>query len=134
MSRQKKVDNMGNLESISKRNIEKAFEIIAKLEIQKTWENLNSTCNLVGSVKTGLIMNKLDVDFHIYSNDFSIEKSFSAIAQISRNPKIKEVTYRNLLAAIWPLKNKLERRGMNTQAKDINLMISINSNNRRNVL
>jgi hypothetical protein len=88
---------MENLESISKRNIEKAFEIIAELEIQKTWENLNSTCNLVGSVKTGLLMNKLDIDFHTYSNDFSIEKSFSAIAQISRNPKIKKVTYRNLL-------------------------------------
>ncbi len=44
-------------------------------------------------------MNKLDIDFHTYSNDFSIEKSFSAIAQISRNPKIKEVTYRNLLDA-----------------------------------
>ena len=72
---------MENLESISKRNIEKAFEIIAELEIQKTWENLNSTCNLVGSVKTGLLMNKLDIDFHTYSNDFSIEKSFSAIAQ-----------------------------------------------------
>ena len=90
---------MENLESISKRNIEKAFEIIAELEIQKTWENLNSTCNLVGSVKTGLLMNKLDIDFHTYSNDFSIEKSFSAIAQISRNPKIKKVTYKNLLDA-----------------------------------
>lgn len=93
------IDNMENLESISKRNIEKAFEIIAELEIQKTWEILNSTCNLVGSVKTGLLMNRLDIDFHTYSNDFSIEKSFSAIAQISRNPKIKKVAYRNLLDA-----------------------------------
>lgn len=36
---------MENLESISKRNIEKAFEIIAELEIHKIWESLNSTCN-----------------------------------------------------------------------------------------
>jgi hypothetical protein len=90
---------MENLESISKKNLEKAFEIIAELKIREVWENLDSTCNLVGSVNTGLLMDKLDIDFHTYSNDFSIEKSFSAIAQISQNPKIKEVTYRNLLDA-----------------------------------
>ena len=42
-------------------------------------------------------MSRLDIDFHVYSDEFSIEKSFNAVAQISRNPKIKEVTYRNLL-------------------------------------
>jgi len=76
---------MENLESISKRNIEKAFEIIAELEIQKTWENLNSTCNW-SFCKDRTLMNKLDIDFHTYSNDFRLKK-FSAIAQISRNPK-----------------------------------------------
>lgn len=91
--------SMDHLESISKRNIEKAFEIIAELDIYRIWGELDSTCNLVGSVKTGLLMNKLDIDFHVYSDDFSIEKSFRAIAQICRNPKIKEVAYTNLLEA-----------------------------------
>jgi hypothetical protein len=90
---------MENLESISKKNLEKAFEIIAELKIKEIWEKLGSTCNLVGSVNSGLLMNKLDIDFHTYSNDFSIEKSFTAISQISQNSKIKEVTYRNLLDA-----------------------------------
>ena len=90
---------MENLENISAKNSEKAFEIIQELQIKEIWGKLNSTCNLVGSVKTGLLMNKLDIDFHVYSNDFSIEKSFSAISQISQNPKIKEVLYKNLLAA-----------------------------------
>jgi hypothetical protein len=90
---------MENLESISKKNLEKAFEIIAELKIKEIWEKLGSTCNLVGSVNSGLLMDKLDIDFHTYSNDFSIEKSFTAISQISQNPKIKEVTYRNLLDA-----------------------------------
>ncbi|MDR0334055.1 MAG: phosphoglycerate mutase family protein [Dysgonamonadaceae bacterium] len=90
---------MENLESISKKNLEKAFEIIAELKIKEIWEKLDSTCNLVGSVNSGLLMDKLDIDFHTYSNDFSIEKSFTAISQISQNPKIKEITYRNLLNA-----------------------------------
>ncbi|MDD4703810.1 MAG: phosphoglycerate mutase family protein [Bacteroidales bacterium] len=90
---------MENLENISKKNLEKAFEIIVELKIQEIWESLNSTCNLVGSVKNGLLMDKLDIDFHTYSDNFSIEKSFKAISKIAENPKIKEVTYRNLLDA-----------------------------------
>ena len=90
---------MENLENISKKNLEKAFEIIAELKIKEIWEKLDSTCNLVGSVNSRLLMSKLDIDFHTYSNDFSIEKSFTAISQISQNPKIKEVTYKNLLDA-----------------------------------
>lgn len=39
----------------------------------------------------------MDIDFHTYSDDFSIEKSFEAISLISKNPKIKEVYYKNLL-------------------------------------
>ncbi len=41
-------------------------------------------------------MNHLEIDFHVYSDDFSIEKSFRSIARISRNPKVKEVLYKNL--------------------------------------
>lgn len=90
---------MEKLESISRKNLEKAREIISELKIQEIWESLDSTCNLVGSVSSGLLMNKLDIDFHTYSNNFSIEKSFTAISRISLNPKIKEVTYKNLLDA-----------------------------------
>lgn len=90
---------MENLKNISKKNLEKAYEIIAELKIQEIWESLNSTCNLVGSVRTGLLMDKLDIDFHTYSDNFSIENSFKAISKIAENPKIKEVTYKNLLYA-----------------------------------
>ncbi len=90
---------MESLEKISKANVEKALEISKELKIEEIWKNLDSTCNLVGSVKTGLLMNRLDIDFHTYSDDFSIQKSFNAIAQISQNKKIKEVIYKNLLEA-----------------------------------
>ena len=75
----------------------KAFRIIDELRIKEIWESLDSICNLVGSVKTGLLMKHLDIDFHTYLENFSIEKSFKAISKISENPKIKEVTYKNLL-------------------------------------
>lgn len=88
---------MENLENIAESNLQKAFEIIRELKIEKIYEELNSTCNLVGSVKTGLLMSHLDIDFHVYSDEFSVEKSFNAIAKISQNPKIKEVLYKNLL-------------------------------------
>lgn len=88
---------MENLENIAESNLQKAFEIIRELKIEKIYEELNSTCNLVGSVKTGLLISHLDIDFHVYSDEFSVEKSFNAIAKISQNPKIKEVFYKNLL-------------------------------------
>lgn len=88
---------MENLENIAESNLQKAFESIRELKIEKIYEELNSTCNLVGSVKTGLLMSHLDIDFHVYSDEFSVEKSFNAIAKISQNPKIKEVFYKNLL-------------------------------------
>lgn len=73
---------MENLENIAESNLQKAFEIIRELKIEKIYEELNSTCNLVGSVKTGLLMSHLDIDFHVYSDEFSVEKSFNAIAKI----------------------------------------------------
>ncbi|WP_372935015.1 hypothetical protein [Mariniphaga sediminis] len=88
---------MDKITNTSNQNLNRAYRIIDELRIYETWENLNSTCNLVGSVKTGLLMNHLDIDFHTYSKKFSIEKSFNAIAEISKNPKIKEVIYKNLL-------------------------------------
>lgn len=88
---------MDEIINISNQNLNKAYQIIDELRIKKIWESLDSTCNLVGSVKTGLLMNHLDIDFHTYSENFSIEKSFKAVSMISENSKIKELTYRNLL-------------------------------------
>lgn len=90
---------MEEIENLSSNNLSKALEIIEELNIPKIWEKHDSTCNIVGSVKTGLILNHLDIDFHTYSDDFSIEKSFSAISEICQSSKIKEVFYKNLLEA-----------------------------------
>ncbi len=82
---------------VSSRNLKKANQIINELKINEIWESLDSTCNLVGSVATNLLMYNLDIDFHVYSKDFSIERSFKAISRICENPRIKGATYKNLL-------------------------------------
>lgn len=90
---------MDKINNLSNQNLAKARQIIEELRIKEIWESLDSTCNLVGSVRTGLLLNHLDIDFHTYSDDFSIETSFKAISKISKNPKIKEISYKNLLNA-----------------------------------
>ncbi len=84
-----------DIEEISNANYCAALDIIKELKIEEIWGKHNSKANLVGSVKTKLLMNHLDIDYHIYSDDFSIEKSFSAIGEIANNPKVSKILYIN---------------------------------------
>jgi hypothetical protein len=82
---------------LSDQNCDKALNIISELGIVETWEKHNSRANLVGSVKTRLLLEYLDIDFHVYSDEFSIERSFAAVGEIARNKGIVDVEYKNLL-------------------------------------
>lgn len=53
--------------------------------------------NLVGSLRTGLLMKHRDIDFHIYSSPLNIADSFAAMTRIARNPRIRRIEYGNLL-------------------------------------
>lgn len=88
---------MFDLVKTSERNMEKAYEIIKELKIEDIWEKHKSKANLVGSIKTRLIMDHLDIDFHIYSETFCISDSFAAIGEIAESPRIVDVQYSNLL-------------------------------------
>jgi len=90
---------MEQILELSRQNLIKANLIINKLQIKEIWESLGGTCNLVGSVKNRLLLNNLDIDFHTYTDDFSITKSFQAIARICEHPGIKDAIYKNLLEA-----------------------------------
>ena len=74
-----------------------AYRIIDNLRIVELWKNINCEVNLVGSLKMGLLMKHLDIDFHVYSDYISVEKSFSVILQLIKNPAIKKFTFKNLL-------------------------------------
>ena len=82
---------------ISNRNIRMAHEIIKELNIEKIWKEHCGQANLVGSVKTNLLMNNLDIDYHVYTEEFSIRDSFLTISEIANSQKIKGIQYVNML-------------------------------------
>lgn len=90
-------DSEVNILEISKKNQERAFSIIQEIQIIESWNSYGAKVNLVGSLRTGLLMKNKDIDFHIYSDRFSIIDSFGAVALIANNPKIKRVSYTNLI-------------------------------------
>jgi hypothetical protein len=86
-----------NILEIADKNRQKAFTIIDELKIIACWQAFGAVANLVGSLRTGLLMKNLDIDFHIYSDSFSVKNSFGAVALIAENPRIKNISYTNLL-------------------------------------
>lgn len=82
---------------IAKQNQSEAWEIIKKLDIEKVWKSIGAEINLVGSLKSGLLMKHLDIDFHVYSDIVSIEESFSVILELTKNSAVKKFTFKNLL-------------------------------------
>ena len=82
---------------VAEKNQARAFDIIRTLRIQEIWKNMGGEAHLVGSLRTGLLIKNLDIDFHVYTDDFSVKRSFDAIAQIAGHPKINKINYMNLI-------------------------------------
>ena len=53
-----------NILELAKRNQQKAWEIIEDTRIVRIWEGIGAKVNLVGSLRTGLLMKHRDIDFH----------------------------------------------------------------------
>lgn len=82
---------------ISEYNQELAWEVLEESNIIPIWENIGAKVNIVGSLKTKLLMKNLDIDIHIYTKVLSIRDSFDAIAQIAQNSSFKDIQYKNLI-------------------------------------
>lgn len=82
---------------IAEQNTLTANNIIKELQIFEAWKLVGAEINLVGSLRAGLLMSHLDIDFHVYTPKISIEDSFMAVSMIANNPKVKQVDYTNLL-------------------------------------
>ena len=80
-------------------NQKRAYEVIEETNILEIWTSIGAIINLVGSLRSGLLMKRRDIDFHIYTDPFSLSESFSAVARLAENPRIKSVNYANLLDA-----------------------------------
>ena len=82
---------------VARRNQQKAWEIIEKVNVIPIWESIGAQVNLVGSLRMGLLMKHRDIDFHIYTSSLSLADSFRAMAKLAENPFVKRITYNNLL-------------------------------------
>lgn len=78
-------------------NQQKALSIIKDTRIIQIWESIGAKVNLVGSLKTGLLMKHRDIDFHIYSSPMNLSDSFRAMAMLAENPSVRKIEYTNLL-------------------------------------
>lgn len=78
-------------------NQQKAWSIIKDSRIIQIWESVGAKVNLVGSLKTGLLMKHRDIDFHIYSSPMNLSDSFRAMAMLAENPSVRKIAYTNLL-------------------------------------
>ena len=86
-----------NILELAKRNQQKAWEIIEDTRIVRIWEGIGAKVNLVGSLRTGLLMKHRDIDFHIYTSPLDLSASFRAMAELAENMSIKKIEYTNLL-------------------------------------
>lgn len=86
-----------DLLDIATLNQQKAWSIIKDSRIIQIWESVGAKVNLVGSLKTGLLMKHRDIDFHIYSSALNLSDSFRAMAVLAENPSVQKIEYTNLL-------------------------------------
>ena len=86
-----------NILDIAERNQQKAWEIVEKTNIIPIWESIGARINLVGSLRTGLLMKHRDIDFHIYTSTVTLADSFRAMEKLAENESVKRIEYVNLL-------------------------------------
>lgn len=85
---------------IARQNQQKAWEIVENSGIIPAWKSIGAEVNLVGSLRTGLLMKHRDIDFHIYSSPLSLSASFQAMARLAENPFIRKIECMNLLHTV----------------------------------
>lgn len=88
---------MSAMLELHERNIRVAWDVVRDLDVEGAWGSIGAAVNLVGSLKTGLLMKHRDIDFHIYTDALDVAESYRAMAGIAGNPAVERVEYRNLI-------------------------------------
>ncbi|WP_028585275.1 hypothetical protein [Desulfogranum mediterraneum] len=76
---------------------QKAWQVIRDTQVMEIWSSIGARIHLVGSLGMGLLINKRDIDFHIYTSPFRLSDSFAAISRLAANKDITTINYANLL-------------------------------------
>ncbi len=82
---------------LSRQMRQSALNVLKDLDIVNSCRLVGGTVNIVGSLKTDLLMNHRDIDLHIYTDEPMIEKSFSFMKVVAENKAVKNIQYKNLL-------------------------------------
>lgn len=88
---------MENILALAAHNQQKARRVIEESDIINIWKSIGAEVNLIGSLKNGLLMKHLDIDFHIYSSPLIPSDSFKAMARLADNPAVQRISYTNLI-------------------------------------
>lgn len=88
----------GALLALAEANQRAAWRLAERLDVEGTFRRRGAEARLVGSLRTGLLLKHLDVDFHIYSPAVIVGASFAAVAEIAARPGVSDVGFKNLLA------------------------------------
>lgn len=89
-----------NIFELARQNQQRAHKVIKEAGIVPAWESVGAQVNLVGSLRTGLLMKHRDIDFHIYSSPLKLSDSFQAMAKLAENPSIRKIECINLLHTV----------------------------------
>lgn len=79
-------------------NRQQAFRVIEQSNVIGCWQSVGARINLIGSLKTGLLMKHRDIDFHVYTPRLNVAESFRAMTRLAENPRIVKTEYVNLTA------------------------------------
>ena len=85
-----------NIFDIAKQNQEKAWQVIKNTNIIQIWEDAGAKINLVGSLRTGLLMKHRDID-SIFIITLEPSGQFSGNGQTSRESVYQKIECANLL-------------------------------------
>ncbi|NCC99608.1 MAG: phosphoglycerate mutase family protein [Bacteroidia bacterium] len=80
---------------LAEQNQQTAWKILEDTSIIQAWKRIGATVNIIGSLKTGLMMKSRDIDMHIYTDKLDIAESFSVMQSLAEKLSFKEITYIN---------------------------------------
>lgn len=83
--------------TLARQNQQTAWKILEDNHIIQEWEHIGATANIVGSLKSGLLMKDRDIDIHIYTDKLDVLESFSVMQRLAERLPLKEIQYRNLI-------------------------------------
>lgn len=81
--------------TLAKEYQDRARAVVAESGVLAAWKSIGAEINQVGSLRMGLLIKHLDIDFHIYTDQFSLADSFRAAHALAENPRVKRIWFMN---------------------------------------